>query len=78
MSFFFCLVNLSVSVLSVMYYLFLYMATSDPDTLFSIQIHGLAGYIAGKFVRTRDRINGTLVLVNVTIVLVLIVLPLVP
>jgi hypothetical protein len=46
MSFFFCLVNLSVSVLSVTYYLFLYMATSDPDTLFTIQIHGLAGYIA--------------------------------
>lgn len=49
MSFFFVLANLSVTGLSVSYYLFLYTATSDPDTLFSIQIHGLAGYIAGRF-----------------------------
>jgi heme O synthase-like polyprenyltransferase len=48
MTFFFVLVNLTVSVLSVFYYLFLYTVTSDPDTLFAIQIHGLSGYIAGK------------------------------
>jgi len=45
---FFALVNLVASVLSVSYYLFLYTVTSDPDTLFAIQIHGLSGYIAGK------------------------------
>lgn len=54
MIFFFVLVNLSVSVLSVCYYLFLYAATSDPDTLFRIQIHGLAGYIAAVSVAVRQ------------------------
>lgn len=54
MIFFFVLVNLSVSVLSVCYYLFLYAATSDPDTLFEIQIHGLAGYIAAVTVAVRQ------------------------
>jgi len=56
MTFFFALVNLTVSVLSVFYYLFLYTVTSDPDTLFTIQIHGLAGYIAGKVIIMNLRI----------------------
>ncbi|ODN00644.1 Transmembrane protein [Orchesella cincta] len=54
MIFFFVLVNLSVSLLSVGYYLFLYAATSDPDILFEIQIHGLAGYIAAVSVAVRQ------------------------
>lgn len=44
---FFAIVNFGVAVLSTLFYLFLYMCTSDPSLLFNIHIHGLTGYIAG-------------------------------
>ena len=44
---FFAIVNFGVAVLSALFYLMLYMCTSDTDLLFHIHIHGLTGYIAG-------------------------------
>lgn len=49
---FFAIVNIGVAVISSLFYLFLYMCTSDTDLLFGTHIHGLAGYLAGtrKFI----------------------------
>lgn len=46
---FFAVVNFGVALLSTLFYLFLYMCTSNPELLFDIHIHGLTGYIAGMF-----------------------------
>ena len=51
---FFGIVNLSVAVLSTMIYFFAYALTSNPHYLFSVQIHGLAGYIAGVIVAVKQ------------------------
>lgn len=45
---FFAVVNFGVAVLSTLFYLFLYMLTSNTDLLFDIHIHGLTGYIGGN------------------------------
>lgn len=44
---FFAICNLGVSILTTIYYLFNYMCTKDPQILFNVHIHGLAGYVAG-------------------------------
>lgn len=51
---FFALVNTSVAFLSVMYYIFIFTVTSDPRYLFSVQIHGLAGYCAAVSVAVKQ------------------------
>ncbi|KAH0549808.1 transmembrane protein 115 [Cotesia glomerata] len=51
---FFAVVNVGVGILSALYYLFLYMCTSDTDFLFDIHIHGLTGYIAGVSVAVKQ------------------------
>lgn len=51
---FFALVNTSVAFLSVMYYIFIFTITSDPRYLFSVQIHGLAGYCAAVSVAVKQ------------------------
>lgn len=51
---FFSVVNVSVGIISVIYYLFLYMATFNPDVLFYVHIHGLAGYLAGVSVAVKQ------------------------
>lgn len=51
---FFSLVNTSVAFLSVMYYIFIFTITSDPRYLFSVQIHGLAGYCAAVSVAVKQ------------------------
>lgn len=54
MLYFFCLVNMSVAVLSVGYYLFLYAVTFDPGMLFDVKIHGLSGYLAAVSVTVKQ------------------------
>lgn len=51
---FFGILNVSVVVLSVSYYLFLYALTFDPSILFDVKIHGLSGYIAAVSVAVRQ------------------------
>lgn len=51
---FFGIVNVGVAVMSTVYYLFLYTCTSDPDLLFGVHIHGLAGYVAGVSVAVKQ------------------------
>jgi len=51
---FFGIVNFSVAILSVSYYLFVYALTFDPSLLFDVQIHGLSGYIAAVSVAVRQ------------------------
>lgn len=51
---FFAIVNTSVAFLSVMFYIVVYTITSDPYYLFSIHIHGLAGYCAGIAVAVKQ------------------------
>lgn len=51
---FFVIVNVGVAVLATGYYLFVYMCTFSPDVLFHIQIHGLAGYVAGVAVAVKQ------------------------
>lgn len=46
---FFAIVNFGVAVLSTVFYLILYMCTFNTDLLFTVHIHGLAGYIAGMY-----------------------------
>ncbi|XP_002738252.1 transmembrane protein 115-like [Saccoglossus kowalevskii] len=44
----FCfIVNIGVGLTSAVWYLMIYVATSNIDYLFQVHIHGLAGYIAG-------------------------------
>ncbi|CAL4117234.1 unnamed protein product [Meganyctiphanes norvegica] len=51
---FFLLVNLCVAFISALFYLILYMATSNPEVLFSVHIQGMAGYIAGLSVAVKQ------------------------
>lgn len=51
---FFAVVNVGVAVTSTIYYLILYTCTSDPDLLFGVHIHGLAGYVAGVSVAVKQ------------------------
>lgn len=51
---FFAVVNLGVAIVSTTFYYFLYMCTMNPDLLFSVNIHGLAGYIAGVSVAVKQ------------------------
>lgn len=51
---FFAIVNLGVAVLSTTFYFFLYMCTFNTDLLFTVHIHGLAGYIAGVSVAVKQ------------------------
>ncbi|XP_023029117.1 transmembrane protein 115 [Leptinotarsa decemlineata] len=51
---FFAITNFGVAVLSTMYYFILYCCTSNPQYLFSVHIHGLAGYIAGVAVAVKQ------------------------
>ncbi|XP_064483418.1 transmembrane protein 115-like [Ornithodoros turicata] len=51
---FFAIVNTSVAFLSVIYYIILFSMTWDPLYLFSVEIHGLAGYCAGVMVAVKQ------------------------
>lgn len=51
---FFAIVNFGVAVLSAAFYFVLYICTSNTDVLFSVHIHGLAGYIAGVTVAVKQ------------------------
>lgn len=51
---FFLLVNISVAFISTLFYLILYMCTSNPMVLFEVHIQGMAGYIAGLSVAVRQ------------------------
>lgn len=51
---FFSIVNLGVAFLSSLFFLFVYMCTSNPDFLFKVHIHGLLGYIAGVTVAVKQ------------------------
>lgn len=51
---FFAIVNFGVAVLSTTFYFVLYMCTFNTDLLFSVHIHGLAGYIAGVAVAVKQ------------------------
>ncbi|XP_018336452.1 transmembrane protein 115 isoform X2 [Agrilus planipennis] len=51
---FFAIVNFGVAILSTIFYYINYMCTFDPDILFTIHIHGLAGYIAGVSVAVKQ------------------------
>lgn len=51
---FFAIVNLGVAILSTTFYFLLYMCTFNTDVLFSVHIHGLAGYIAGVSVTVKQ------------------------
>lgn len=49
---FFGVVNLSVAVLSSLYYLILFAITRNTEILFDVHIHGLIGFLAGLCVAT--------------------------
>lgn len=51
---FFAIVNMGVAVLSAFFYLILYVCTFNTDLLFTVHIHGLAGYIAGVSVAVKQ------------------------
>lgn len=51
---FFAIVNLGVAVISTTFYFLLYMCTFNTDLLFTVHIHGLAGYIAGVSVAVKQ------------------------
>lgn len=51
---FFAIVNIGVALLSAFFYLFLYMCTFNTDLLFTVHIHGLAGYIAAVSVAVKQ------------------------
>jgi len=51
---FFAVVNMGVAILSAFFYLILYVCTFNPDLLFHVHIHGLAGYIAGVSVAVKQ------------------------
>lgn len=48
---FFGIVNLGVAVISAVFYLILYMCTSNTELLFDVHVHGLTGYIAGLIIK---------------------------
>lgn len=51
---FFAITNFGVAVMTSTYYLFLYMCTRNTDYLFTVHIHGLAGYIAAVSVAVKQ------------------------
>lgn len=51
---FFLLVNICVAFISTLFYLILYMCTSNPMVLFEVHIQGMAGYIAGLSVAVKQ------------------------
>ncbi|XP_071443609.1 transmembrane protein 115-like isoform X1 [Hetaerina americana] len=51
---FFAIINIGVAILSAVFYLFLYMCTFNTDLLFTVHIHGLAGYIAAVSVAVKQ------------------------
>lgn len=51
---FFAIVNFGVAVLGTTFYFILYMCTFETFFLFSVNIHGLAGYIAGVSVAVKQ------------------------
>ncbi|XP_066997073.2 transmembrane protein 115 [Anabrus simplex] len=51
---FFVIVNVGVAIISGLFYLVLYMCTFNTDLLFTVHIHGLAGYIAGVSVAVKQ------------------------
>lgn len=51
---FFAITNLGVAILSSLYYLFVYMCTSNDSLLFEVHIHGLSGYVAAVCVAVRQ------------------------
>lgn len=60
MMLFFAIVNFGVAIISSLFYLFLYMCTSDTDLLFGTHIHGLAGYLAGVTVAVKQIMPDTI------------------
>ncbi|XP_014206778.1 transmembrane protein 115 [Copidosoma floridanum] len=51
---FFAIVNFGDAIVSAVFYLVLYMCTSNTDMLFDVHIHGLTGYIAGVTVAVKQ------------------------
>ncbi len=51
---FFLIVNAAVGILTAMSYLLIYLVTVDYRILFELNIHGLAGYIAGFSVAVKQ------------------------
>lgn len=51
---FFAIINLGVAIISTAFYFILYMCTFNTDVLFTVHIHGLAGYIAGVSVAVKQ------------------------
>ncbi|XP_045625743.1 LOW QUALITY PROTEIN: transmembrane protein 115 [Procambarus clarkii] len=51
---FFLLVNVCVAFISALFYLIIYMCTFNPEVLFSVQINGMAGYVAGLSVAVKQ------------------------
>ncbi|KAK8736659.1 hypothetical protein OTU49_004577 [Cherax quadricarinatus] len=51
---FFLLVNVCVAFISALFYLVVYMCTFNPEVLFSVQINGMAGYVAGLSVAVKQ------------------------
>jgi len=51
---FFIIVNLSVAVLSSLYYLIIFTCTKNTEFLFDSHIHGLSGYLGGICVAVRQ------------------------
>lgn len=50
---FFIIVNLSVAILSSLYYLIIFTCTKNTEFLFDSKIHGLSGYLGGVCVAVR-------------------------
>lgn len=59
---FFAVVNIGVAILSTSYYILLYYLTYNASFLFSVHIHGLAGYIAGVSVAVKQIMPDHLIL----------------
>ncbi|XP_022646595.1 transmembrane protein 115-like isoform X1 [Varroa jacobsoni] len=51
---FFCVVNVSTAFLSVVYLIALYWLTGHTALLFSVTVHGMAGYIAATLVAVKQ------------------------
>lgn len=51
---FFVITNIGVAVLSSTYYLFVFVCTGQPELLFGVHIHGLAGFLAAVCVGVRQ------------------------
>lgn len=51
---FFAIVNVGVAIISTAFYFILFCCTSNAEYLFHVEIHGLAGYIAGVSVAVKQ------------------------